>query len=98
MKKTIKDLNISIEDTWCEVTNKEGEFMCEFLIDEGISHEDVYKKLTAKYEYSLNGKVLASLSMHGSCIGEKEAVIERLAYENNCSIDNIKVRIVTENI
>ena len=46
----------------------------------------------------LNGKVLVSLSMYGIFVREKESVLEHLVYANNCSIDDIKVEVVAENI
>ena len=98
MKKTIKDLNIFIEGRYCHVTDKDGKCIYEGSIEEGMTHEDVYKNLTAMCEFRLNGKVLSSYSLYGTFPGEKEAVLESLAYDYNCDVKDKEVRIVTENI
>lgn len=98
MKKTIKNLNIWIEGTWCEVTDENGSFIYEGSVEESMTHEDVYKTLTARREFSLNGKVLTSYTIHGTFAGEREAVLENIAYENNCDIKDIEERVVVEDI
>ena len=98
MKKQIKDLTIWIEGTWCEVVNKDGKHIYEGSVEKNMTHEDVYKILTARLEFRLNGKFLSGYTLHGSFPGEKESVLELLSQENNCNIEDIEVVKVVEEI
>lgn len=98
MKKQIKDLTIWIEGTWCEAKNKDGEFIYEGSIEENMTHEDVYKILTARLEFRLNGKFLSGYTLYGTFPGERQAVLELLSQENNCKIEDIEVVKVVEEI
>ena len=89
MEKIIKGYKIWIDGTWCEVT-RNGEFIYEGSISEDMTCEDVYRCITAKIVFKLNGKPLMSYSAINEAYGEREAIIEHLAYENNCNIGDIE--------
>ena len=98
MKKQIKDLTIWIEGTWCEVVNKDGKHIYEGSVEKNMTHEDVYKILTERLEFRLNGKFLSGYTLHGSFPEEKESTLELLSQENNCNIEDIEVIKVVEEI
>lgn len=98
MKKQIKDLTIWIEGTWCEVVNKDGKHIYQGSVEENTTHEDVYKILTTRLEFRLNGKFLSGYTLYGSFPGEKESVLELLSQENNCKIEDIEVVKIVEEI
>ena len=99
MKKIINELTIWIEGTWCEVKdNNTDKFVYEGSIAEDITHEEVYKRLTDMLEFRLNGKTLVSYTLCDTFAGERQATLENLAYENNCSIDDIEQIIVSKEI
>lgn len=98
MKKQIKDLTIWIEGTWCEVKDKDGKFIYEGSVEENMTHEDVYKILTARLEFRLNGKFLSGYTLYESFPGEKESTLELLSQEHNCNTEDIEVIKVVEEI
>lgn len=98
MRKQIKDLTIWIEGTWCEVKDKDGKFIYGGSVEENMTHEDVYKALTARLEFRLNGKFLSGYTLYGTFPSEKQAVLELLSQENNCKIEDIEVVKIVEEI
>ena len=98
MRKDIKGYKIWIEGTWCEVTTKDGEFIYEGSISEDMTHEDVYRYINAKIVYRLNGKFLLGYNAIHEAFGEREAIKEQLAYENNCDIKDITVEKEIESL
>ncbi|MBQ8997146.1 MAG: hypothetical protein IJ086_00470 [Clostridium sp.] len=100
MLKQIKDLNVLIDGRWSKVTDQDGKIIYEGGLPEKMSHEDVYRAVTAKYEFRLksNDKFLTSYDRLNTFPGEREAVLEDLAHLYNCSINDIEVRLVIEDI
>ena len=90
MMKNIKGYKICIEGTWCEVT-KEGNFIYEGSVSEDMTHEDIYKCITAEIVFKLNDKVLLRYNALNEVFGEREITKEQLAFENNCSTKDIKI-------
>lgn len=88
--KNINGYSIYKEGTWCVVT-KEGKHIYDGSVEEKMTHEDIYKILAIWIVFKLNGKELISYSSYGSYAGEKESALQLLAYENNCSIEDIEV-------
>ena len=89
MMKNINGYKIWVEGTWCEVT-KNGEFIYEGSISEDMTCEDVYRCITAKIVFKLNGKFLMAYDAIHEAYGEREAIKEQLAYENNCKVEDIE--------
>ena len=90
MMKNIKGYEIYIEGTWCEVT-KEGNFIYEGSVSEDMTHEDIYKCITAEIVFKLNDKVLLRYDALNEAFGEREVIKGQLAFENNCNVKDIKV-------
>ena len=93
MKKTINELNI-----WIEVTDENGKFIYEGSVEKGMTHEEVYKTVTARYEFRLNGKLLVGYTAIDTFPGERQATLDNLSQEYNCSIEDIEVVLVKGNI
>ena len=97
MMKNIKGYEKYIEGTWCEVT-KEGNFIYEGSVSEDMTHEDIYKCITAEIVFKLNGKFLMAYTAIDEAYGEREVTREQLAIENNCSIEDIEVTKEVESL
>ena len=97
MKKEIKGYKIWIEGAWCEVT-RNGEFIYEGSISEDMTCEDVYRCITAKIVFKLNGKFLMAYTAIDEAYGEREITREQLAIENNCNIEDIEVTKEVESL
>ena len=97
MEKFIKGYKICIDGTWCEVT-RNGEFIYEGSISEDMTCEDVYRCVTAKIVFKLNGKFLMAYTAIDEAYGEREITREQLAIENNCNIEDIEVTKEVESL
>lgn len=45
MKKIINNTSIWIEGTWCEVIDENGDFLYYGNIEEGMTHEEIYRQI-----------------------------------------------------
>ena len=100
MLKQIKNLNILIDGRYGKVTDENDSIKFEGEIAKDMTHEDVYKAVTARREFRLksNNKLLTSYEVITTFPGERESVIENLCYENNCTKDDIEDSLVYEEI
>lgn len=90
--KNIRGYEISKYNSYCEVKRNE-EVIYEGVIDENLSHEDIYQIVTAKLVFKFKEKTLLKYSIIGSFESELDSTLELLAYENNCNKEDIKVSI-----
>lgn len=93
MMKQIGNVRIYIEGTWCEVVTEDGLFVSSGSVEEGTTHEEVYKELFSTVLFKIKDEIVWEMDTLTEVYGEREDIRRRLAKANNCNIEDVKIEI-----
>lgn len=88
--KMINGYSIYIGGTWCEVS-KDGKDVFYGNIQEGMTPEQVHQYITTAVEFKVNDTVVSSYYRHELSETDRQTVLERIAEDYQCNIEDIEV-------
>ena len=93
MMKQINNTRIWIEGNWYEAITTEGLFVGKGSIEDGTTHEEIYKELYSTKLFKIKGETVWTLDTLTEVYGEEADLKRRLAKAYKCKQEDVKIEI-----